>query len=137
MRRRGKRKREILDEEINLQQCAESVHQSLSKVPVLGIEHDTFNTGHSKYASPFKTSRRNVANFVQQTLHDEGYLVAKTIKTGVEQTVAVPPSIPETTDQSDISSPLYKGVPAILSLFHLLRSPNCDVVVIDDEHLSI
>ena len=29
----------------------------------------------------------------------------------------------------DISSPLYKGVPAILSLFHLLRSPNYDVVI--------
>ena len=68
--------------------------------PVLGIEHDTFNTGHSKYTSQFKTSRRNVANFVQQTLHDEGYLVPKTFKTGVDQTVAVPPSIPETTDQA-------------------------------------
>ena len=32
-------------------------------------------------------------------------------------------------NEFDISSPLYKGVPAILSLFHLLRSPNCDVVI--------
>ena len=45
--------------------------------PVAGIEHDTFNTGHSKFASQFKTSRRNVANFVQRSLLNEGYLVGR------------------------------------------------------------
>ena len=50
--------------------------------PVVRIENDTFNTGHSKFASQFKTSRWNVANFVQRSLRNEGYLVVKTIKTG-------------------------------------------------------
>ena len=55
--------------------------------PVAGIEHDAFNTGHSKFASQLKTSRRNVANFVQRSLQNECYLVGKTIKMGEEQTI--------------------------------------------------
>ena len=54
---------------------------------VVGIESDTFNTGHPKFASQFKTSRRNVANFIQRSLADEGHAVAKTIKTGEIQTI--------------------------------------------------
>jgi len=67
--------------------------------PVIGIEHNTFNTGYSKYASQFKTSSQNVANFVQRTLHDEGYLGVRTIKMGEEQIIALPPPIPATTNQ--------------------------------------
>ena len=61
--------------------------------PVAGIENDTFNTGHSKFASQFKTSRRNVANFVQRSLQNECYLVGKTIKMGEEQTIPLPVAI--------------------------------------------
>ena len=63
---------------------------------VVGIKGDTFNTGHSKFASQFKTSRRNVANFVQRTLHDEGHLVARTIKTGKEQPITMPADLDTT-----------------------------------------
>jgi hypothetical protein len=66
---------------------------------VIGIEHDTFNTGHPKFASQFKTSRRNVANFIQRTLSDEGHAVAKTIKTGEVQTIPRPPAVPNTTEE--------------------------------------
>ena len=52
------------------------------KSPVVGVEEETFSTGHSKFALQFKTSRRNVANFIQRSLSDEGYLVAETIRTG-------------------------------------------------------
>ena len=65
--------------------------------PVAGIEHDTFNTGHPKFASQFKTSRRNVANFIQRSLSDEGHAVAKTIKTGEIQTIPRPAAVPNTT----------------------------------------
>ena len=65
--------------------------------PVAGVENDTFNTGHSKFASQFKTSKRNVANFVQRSLTYEGHIVAKTIKTGKPQKVELPPTIPEGT----------------------------------------
>ena len=50
--------------------------------------------------------------------------------TGIDSSKAVAiGSVPSCGHASDISSPLYKGVPAILSLFHLLRSPNCDMVI--------
>ena len=62
-----------------------------------GIESDTFNTGHSKFALQFKTSRRNVANFIQRSLHDEGQAVAKTIKKGEMQSITVPPAVPNGT----------------------------------------
>jgi len=66
---------------------------------VTGIESDTFNTGHSKFALQFKTSRRNVANFIQRSLHDEGHTVAKTIKTGEIQPISLPPAVPNGTDE--------------------------------------
>ena len=63
--------------------------------PVAGVENDTFNTGHLKFASQFKTSKRNIANFVKRSLTYEGHIVAKTIKTGKVQTVELPPAITE------------------------------------------
>ena len=67
--------------------------------PVVGIESNTFNTGHPKFALQFKTSRRNVANFIQRTLSDEGHAVAKTIKTGEIQTIPRPAAVPNGTDE--------------------------------------
>jgi hypothetical protein len=54
------------------------------------IANDTFNTGHNKFADQFTQSRRNVANYLQQTSAAEGYLVAKMVQTGKEQTIALP-----------------------------------------------
>ena len=67
--------------------------------PVAGIESDTFNTGHPKFASQFKTSRRNVANFIQMSLNDEGHVVVKTIKTGEIESIPRPPAVPNGTDE--------------------------------------
>ena len=78
------------------------------KSSVIGIEGDTFNTGHSKFASQFKTSRRNVANFVQRTLHDEGHLVARTIKTGTVQTIKDPDDLDSTLTGTQLSDAKLK-----------------------------
>jgi hypothetical protein len=43
------------------------------------IANDTFNTGHNKFAAQFTQSRRNVANYLQQTSAAEGYLVAEMV----------------------------------------------------------
>ena len=69
--------------------------------PVAGVENDTFNTGHSKFASQFKTSKRNVTNFVQWLLTYEVHIAAETIKTGKVQTIVLPPAIPEGTTDAE------------------------------------
>jgi hypothetical protein len=35
--------------------------------------------------------RKNVANYLQHTTADEGYLVSKNVKTGKQQIIALPP----------------------------------------------
>ncbi len=57
--------------------------KSLSKafrLSTSGIEKWTFNTGQNKFAAQFTPSREEVANYIQRTLADEGYLVAETIR---------------------------------------------------------
>ncbi len=59
--------------------------KSLSKafrLSTLGIEKWTFNTGQNKFAAQFTLSREELANYIQRTLADEGYLVAETIRSG-------------------------------------------------------
>ncbi len=56
------------------------------KSAISKITEHTFNTGHKKYAAQFTRSCEEIANYVQRTLTDEGYLVAETIRTGKEQT---------------------------------------------------
>ena len=63
------------------------------KSSILGIEEHTFNTGQNTFAAQFTQSCENVANFLQQTAHDEGYLVAETVRTGKQQTIDLPPPI--------------------------------------------
>ena len=48
------------------------------------IANDTFNMGSSTFAAQFSESRENVANCVQRSSMKEGFLVAQTIRTGVE-----------------------------------------------------
>jgi hypothetical protein len=62
-----------------------------------GIEKRTFNTGQNKYAAQFTLHREEVPNCIQRMLLDEGYLVAQTIRSGMEQSIALPPPV----DQSD------------------------------------
>ena len=49
---------------------------------------DTFNTGKNRFRVQFTQSRKNVANYLQQTAANEGYLVAKMVRTGKEQLIA-------------------------------------------------
>ena len=54
---------------------------------------NTFNTGQNRFLAQFTQSRKNVANYLQQTTANEGYLVAKTVRIGKEQLIALPPAI--------------------------------------------
>ncbi len=57
------------------------------------IEEHTFNTGQNKFAAQFTQSRENMANFLQRTANDKGYLVAETVRTRKQQTIDLPPPI--------------------------------------------
>ena len=63
------------------------------KSAISEIANDTFNTGQNRFAAQFTQSRKNVANYLQRTASDEGYLVAETVRTGKLQTIALPPPI--------------------------------------------
>ena len=57
------------------------------------IANETFHTGQNKFAAQFTQSRKNVANYLQCTVADEGYLVVETIRTGKQQIIALPPPV--------------------------------------------
>jgi hypothetical protein len=91
--------------------------ESLSKAfwsSTVGIKKWTFNTGKNKFAAQFTLSREEVANYVQRTLADEGYLVAETIRTGEEQSIPLPapvdPNDPDKTDLEAIRAEDVKNV---------------------------
>ncbi len=52
-----------------------------------------FNTGQNKFVAQFTQSRKNVANFLQRTADNEGYLVVETVRTGKQQMIDLPPPI--------------------------------------------
>jgi hypothetical protein len=60
------------------------------KSAISKIAQNTFNTGKNKFSAQFTQSRKYVANYLQRTSASEGYLVAKTVRTGKEQTIALP-----------------------------------------------
>ena len=45
--------------------------------------------GQNRFAAQFSQSRKNLANYLQRTMTDEGYLVAKTVRTGKQQIIAL------------------------------------------------
>ena len=59
------------------------------KSAISKIANKTFNTGQNRFAAQFTQSRKNVANYLQRTAADEGYLVAETVRTGKEQIIAL------------------------------------------------
>ena len=63
------------------------------KSAISKIATETFNTGQNKFAAQFTQSRKNVANYLQRTSANEGYLLAKTVRTGREQIIKLPPAI--------------------------------------------
>ena len=62
--------------------------------------NDTFKTGQNRFAAQFMQSRKNVANYLQCMVLDEGYLVAETVRTGKLQTIALPPPIDTTASNA-------------------------------------
>jgi hypothetical protein len=64
------------------------------------IVNDTFNTGQNRFAAQFTQSRKNVANYLQRTAPDEGYLVAETVRTGRAQVIVLPPPVNDTTSDA-------------------------------------
>jgi hypothetical protein len=76
------------------------------KSAISEIAQVTFNTGQNKFAAQFTQLRKNVANYLQRTLASKGHLVAKTVRTGKEQTIALPSAVdasaPDAADQKII-----------------------------------
>ncbi len=75
----------------------------LFKSMISEIAEHTFNTGENKYAAQFTRSREEVANYLQRTSAEEGYLVAETVQTGKQQLIPLPPPInPNVEDKADL-----------------------------------
>ena len=72
------------------------------KSTISEIANETFNTGQNAFAAQFTQSRKNVANYLQRTAADEGYLVAETVRSGMEQVIMLPPAVdPNSADADD------------------------------------
>ncbi len=91
--------------------------ESLSKAfwsSTSGIKKWTFNTGKNKYAVQFTLSCKEVANYIQRTLANEGYLVAETIRSGEKQWILLPapvdPNDPNKTDLEAIRAEDVKTI---------------------------
>jgi hypothetical protein len=70
-----------------------------------GIEKWIFNTGQNKFAAHFMLSCEEVANYIQRTVADKGYLVAETIRTREEQSILLPaPVDPNNPDKTDLEA---------------------------------
>jgi hypothetical protein len=84
------------------------------KSAISEIATDTFNTGQNKFAAQFTQSRKNVVNYLQRTSANDGYLVAKTVRTGREQIfdlpVAVDPNAANADDQRIIRTEEVKSI---------------------------
>jgi hypothetical protein len=63
------------------------------KSAISKIANKTFNTGKNRFAVQFTQSRKNVANYLQRKVADEGYLVAETVRTGKQQIIMLPPLV--------------------------------------------
>ena len=72
------------------------------KSTISKIANKTFNTGQNVFAAQFTQSRKNLANYLQRTAVDEGYLVTETARTGMEQVIVLPPAVnPNAADADD------------------------------------
>ncbi len=81
------------------------------KLAISKIATDTFNTGQNKFAAQFTQSRKNVANYLQRTSANKGYLVAETVRTGREEIIKLPPAVdPNATDADAEVSEEVQGV---------------------------
>ncbi len=84
------------------------------KSAISKIAQDTFNTGQNKFAAQFTQLRKNVANYLQRTSASEGYLVAEMVRSGREQTIALPDAVgPNAPDAADLAIIRAKEVKTI------------------------
>ena len=74
------------------------------KSPITETDYDTSNTGTSKHDALFTKSRKNIANYIQRSSLNEGFLVAQVIRTGAQQTTAMPAA----ADANDADAVLVK-----------------------------
>jgi hypothetical protein len=81
--------------------------QQRIQVNISEIANNTFNTGKNHFSAQFTQLRKNVANYLQRTAAEEGYLVVETVRTGKVQMIALPlPINTSTLDTED--QKLYK-----------------------------
>ncbi len=74
------------------------------KSAISKIAQDTFNTGQNKFAAQFTQSCKNVANYLQRTSASKGYLVAEMVRSGREQTIALPDAVdPNAPDAANLT----------------------------------
>ena len=83
------------------------------------ITFDTFNTGQSKFAFQFTQSRKNIASYIQCSVGKEAYLVAQTIRTGVPQTIDIPPPVPANNPEADDLIIVREEVVRVVSKRHI------------------
>ncbi len=73
------------------------------KSMILEITEHTFNMRENKYAAQFTRSHEEVANYLQCTSAEEGYLVAEIVQTGKQQLIPLPPPINQNVeDKADL-----------------------------------
>jgi hypothetical protein len=84
------------------------------KSMILEIAKHTLNTGENKYAVQFTQSLEEVANYLQRTSAEEGYLVAETVQTGKQQIIPLmSPVNPYVEDKADLEIIRSKDVETI------------------------
>ncbi len=71
------------------------------KSAISKIAEDMFNTGQNKFKAHFTQSRKNVSNYLQRTLAYEGYLIAKTVRTGKKQIIKLLPAMDESAADAE------------------------------------
>jgi hypothetical protein len=86
------------------------------------IEKWTLNTGQNKFAAQFTLSCEEVANYIQRTLADEGYLVAETIRSGEKQSILLtPPVDPNDPNKLDLEAIRAEDVKTVAKRRQKLR----------------
>jgi hypothetical protein len=84
------------------------------KSAISEIAIDTFNTGHNIFTAQFTELQKNVANYLQQSLAAEGYLMVEMVQTGKRQTIgllaAVDKNAPDKDDLNIIRNKEIKSV---------------------------
>ena len=84
------------------------------KSAISKIAYETFNMGQNRFAAQFTQSRKNVVYYLQCTVADEGYVVAKTVRMGKQQIIVLPPPVNanavDTDDQKIIPEEAVRAI---------------------------